>query len=143
MMICHTLRPWLACTMLTLLIPSWILAHPGPQSRQDESTRTESSKTEKLRGRLPAHFGKVVDESQRQEIYQIQARYKDRIGKLQADLKSVTRQRDRAILTVLSPQQLDELEKLQKAARERSKRATPSTATEAKPAATGRNPARR
>jgi hypothetical protein len=55
----------------------------------------------------------------------------------------VTRQRDRAILTVLSPQQLDDLEKLQKAARERNKRATPSTATEAKPAATGRNPARR
>ena len=142
-MMLHTLRPWLACTMLTLLIPSWILAHPGPQSRQDDSTRTERSKTEKLRGRLPAHFGKVVDESQRQEIYQIQARYKDRIGKLQADLKSVTRQRDRAILEVLSSQQREELEELQQAARDRSKRAKPSTAPKSGPAATGRNPARR
>ncbi|MCP4815279.1 MAG: hypothetical protein GY888_22440 [Planctomycetaceae bacterium] len=142
-MMLHTLRPWLACTMLTLLIPSWILAHPAPPSRQDESPAAEGSAPVKLRGRLPAHFGKVVDESQRQEIYQIQARYKDRIGKLQADLKSVTRQRDRAILEVLSSQQREELEELQQAARDRSKRAKPSTAPKSGPAATGRNPARR
>ncbi|MEC9003217.1 MAG: hypothetical protein VX644_07570 [Planctomycetota bacterium] len=142
-MMLHTLRPWLACTMLTLLIPSWILAHPAPPSRQEESPAADESRPTKLRGRLPAHFGKLVDEPQRQEIYQIQARYKDRIGKLQADLKSVTRQRDRAILAVLSPQQREELEELQQAARDRSKRAKPGTATNSGPAATGRNPARR
>ena len=51
-MMLHTLRPWLACTMLTLLIPSWILAHPAPPSRQDESPAAEGSTPAKLRGRL-------------------------------------------------------------------------------------------
>ena len=72
---------------------------------------------------MPAYFGKVVDQSQRQEIYQIQADYKDRIAKLQAALTELVQQRDREILMVLSADQLVELKALQKASRERSKQA--------------------
>ena len=139
-MMLPTLRPWILCTLLALLIPGWIVATAGQQVDRAESAAERTSKPEKLRGRLPAYFGKVVDDSQRQEIYQIQADYKDRIAKLQAALASMVKQRDREILTVLSADQLEELKALQKAARDRSKRAKRVSSTGGnKSAETGRS----
>jgi len=122
-MMFQTLRPWLIGTMFALLVPSWIVATAAQQTDRDNARPVNSRKAEKLRGRLPAYFGKVVDESQRQEIYQIQADYKDRIAKLQAALATMVQQRDREVLMVLTADQLEELKSLQKAARDRSKQA--------------------
>ena len=122
-MMFQTLRPWLIGTMFALLVPSWLIATATEQAGRNNTIPPTSQKTEKLRGRLPAYFGKVVDQSQRQEIYQIQADYKDRIAKLQAALTELVQQRDREILMVLSADQLVELKALQKASRERSKQA--------------------
>ena len=122
-MMFQTLRPWLIGTMFALLVPSWLIATATEQAGRNSTAPATSQKTEKLRGRLPAYFGKVVDQSQRQEIYQIQADYKDRIGKLQSALAELVQQRDCEILMVLSADQLVELKALQKAARERSKQA--------------------
>ena len=118
----HILRPWIAWLMLALLVPSWIVATAGQQVDRNESRTVKVKKAEKPRGRLPAYFGKVVDESQRKEIYQIQVDYKDQIAKLQTALTSLVQQRDREILMVLTVDQLEELKSLQKAARDRSKR---------------------
>ena len=122
-MMFQTLRPWLIGTLFALLVPSWIIATATAQSGPENAPPVTSRKAEKLRGRLPAYFGKVVDESQRQEIYQIQADYKDRIAKLQAALAEMVQQRDREVLMVLTADQLEELKSLQKAARDRSKQA--------------------
>ena len=122
-MMFQTLRPWLIGTMFALLVPSWLVATAAEQTDRENTATVTRNKTEKLRGRLPAYFGKVVDESQRQEIYQIQADYKDRIAKLQAPLTKMVQQRDREVLMVLTADQLEELKSLQKAARDRSKQA--------------------
>lgn len=122
-MMFQTLRPWLIGTMFALLVPSWLIATAAEQTGRNNTPAVTSKKAEKLRGRLPAYFGKVVDESQRQEIYQIQADYKDRIAKLQKALAEMVQQRDREILMVLTADQLVELKSLQKAARDRSKQA--------------------
>ena len=122
-MMFQTLRPWLIGTMFALLVPSWIVATAAEQTDRQNTPTVTRNKAEKLRGRLPAYFGKVVDESQRQEIYQIQADYKDRIAKLQAALAAMVQQRDREVLMVLTADQLEELKSLQKAARDRSKQA--------------------
>ena len=122
-MMFQTLRPWLIGTLFALLVPSWIIATATAQRGPQNGPSVTSRKAEKLRGRLPAYFGKVVDESQRQEIYQIQADYKDRIAKLQAALAEMVQQRDREVLMVLTADQLEELKSLQKAARDRSKQA--------------------
>ena len=122
-MMFQTLRPWLIGTMFALLVPSWLVATAAEQTDRENTATVTRNKTEKLRGRLPAYFGKVVDESQRQEIYQIQADYKDRIAKLQAALTKMVQQRDREVLMVLTADQLEELKSLQKAARDRSKQA--------------------
>ncbi|MFP6602108.1 MAG: hypothetical protein VB862_06240, partial [Pirellulaceae bacterium] len=76
-MMFQTLRPWLIGTLFALLVPSWIIATAAQQTDRDNARPVNSTKAEKLRGRLPAYFGKIVDETQRQEIYQIQADYKD------------------------------------------------------------------
>jgi len=122
-MMFQTLRPWLIGTMFALLVPSGLIATAAEQTGRNNTPAVTSKKAEKLRGRLPAYFGKVVDESQRQEIYQIQADYKDRIAKLQKALAEMVQQRDREILMVLTADQLVELKSLQKAARDRSKQA--------------------
>jgi len=122
-MMFQTLRPWLIGTMFALMVPSWLIATATEQAGRTSAAPAETKKAEKLRGRLPAYFGRVVDPSQRQEIYQIQADYKDRIAKLQAALNELVQQRDREILMVLSADQLVELKALQKAARDRSKQA--------------------
>lgn len=122
-MMFQTLRPWLIGTMFALLVPSWLIATAAEQTGGNNTPAVSRKQAEKLRGRLPAYFGKVVDASQRQEIYQIQADYKDRITKLQSALAEMVQQRDREILMVLTADQLAELKSLQKAARERSKQA--------------------
>ena len=131
-MMLPTLRPWLVGTLLALMIPSWMVATAGGQVERDEPRTTQTKKASKLRGRLPAYFGKLVDDEQRQDIYQIQANYKDRIAKLQAALATMVQQRDREILLVLTEDQLKELKALKQAARDRNKRT-----------AKGKNPARR
>ncbi len=137
------LRPWISCTMLTLLIPSWLLAQPVPRSLPDTPASRQAETPKKLRGRLPAYCGKLVDDSQRQDIYQIQARYRDRIQKLQTALADLTRARDQEILSVLTPDQQEQLEALRKAARERTRKTRENPASDTEPATPRRRPASR
>jgi flagellar basal body-associated protein FliL len=62
--------------------------------------------------RLPAHYGQVVDDTQRKVIYKIQADYKARIDALQAELDNLIAERDAQIRAVLSPQQAQALDTL-------------------------------
>ncbi len=72
----------------------------------------EPAKPAKFRGRLPRYYGKVVDAVQRQQIYQIQAKYHERLEALKAQLKQLEAQCDAEIEGVLSPEQKQSLAKL-------------------------------
>ena len=61
-------------------------------------------------GRLPAYYGKVVNERQREQIYAIQRHYFVQIEDLKAKLEAVTKKRDAEVSAVLSPQQQAEIE---------------------------------
>jgi hypothetical protein len=66
----------------------------------------------KAAGRLPSHFGKLVDKTQREKIYEIQTKYAEKIEDLQEQLKELMLQRDaeiRAVLTAEQQKKLDEL----------------------------------
>ena len=71
-----------------------------------------SQKSAEFQPRLPSYYGKVVDEKQRETIYEIQRKYYPQIAELQRQLKKLTAQRDAEIEAVLSPQQKAEIEKL-------------------------------
>lgn len=88
-----------------------------------KSTAVAAEKAPPLRGRLPAYYGKVVSEQQRQQIYAIQTKYQERIVKLTEELASLTEKRGIEVEKVLSDEQRAEIAKL-KAARSSSRRSS-------------------
>jgi hypothetical protein len=62
------------------------------------------------KGRLPAHYSKLVDEAQRQRIYDIQAFYAPQIDDLKQQLDALIARRDAEVHAVLSPAQQRQLE---------------------------------
>lgn len=78
---------------------------------------TEKSKKKEFRGRLPAYYARVVDKKQREAIYAIQKEYNPRIKALKAELATLTSERDEKLATLLTPEQLKEVEQLKAAAK--------------------------
>ena len=70
------------------------------------------------------YYAKVVDEKQRQKIYDIQRKYHPQIAELQRQLEKLIAQRDSEIEAVLTPQQKAEIEKLRQEAAQRRKEKT-------------------
>lgn len=64
------------------------------------------------RGRLPRYFGSLVDDVQRQEIYQIQAAYRERIKELQAELAKLQLEQMTKMEQTLTVTQLEKLSEL-------------------------------
>ena len=71
----------------------------------------------KPRGRLPAHYGAVVDEEQREKIYRIQQGYQSQIEALQAQLATLREKQASEIEAVLSPEQKEKVKQLAAAAK--------------------------
>jgi Spy/CpxP family protein refolding chaperone len=95
-----TSRPgWGTCVLLAAAL---VVAS---QSAVSEDAPVSRPAEKKLHGHLPPHFGKVVDEQQRQTIYKIQDEYAGKIDALRAQLMALLKQRDERILAVLTPQQ--------------------------------------
>lgn len=67
-----------------------------------------------FRGRLPPHFGQVVNEEQRQRIYAIQREYAARIDVLKAQLEAIEAERDARVYSVLTPPQRQRVEMLKR-----------------------------
>jgi len=87
-----------------------------------------------FRPRLPMYYAKVVDEKQRQKIYDIQRKYHPQIADLQKQLEKLIAQRDAEIEAVLTPQQKAEIEKLrQEASQRRKEKSDAGSSAEANP----------
>jgi hypothetical protein len=76
-------------------------------------------KTLAKRGRLPAHYAKVVTDEQREKIYGIQAEYAPKITALETQLKALKAERDEKIKAVLTPQQQKQVEEAKAKARKK------------------------
>jgi hypothetical protein len=72
--------------------------------------RQKQAKQKQVKGRLPPYYAQIVDERQRQRIYQIQAGYGPKIDALQAELDALMAQRDAEIRAVLTPEQQQRLD---------------------------------
>jgi len=96
-------------------------AQGNPQAGQPAATQPPSAAAEKesvppFRPRLPAYYGRVVDEKQRQKIYDIQRKYHAQIAELQRQLEKLIAQRDAEIEAVLTPEQKAEIQKMREGA---------------------------
>lgn len=97
--------------VVSLGLPSFLTAI-AQQDVEAVKIRQKEIKKKEFKGRLPAHYGQIVNNAQRQRIYQIQATYNPQIEALRAEIEALTAKRDAEILAVLSPDQQQRLETL-------------------------------
>jgi Spy/CpxP family protein refolding chaperone len=84
----------------------------GAAQTPPPAAAAENGAAKKPRGRLPAYYGKVVTDKQREEIYAVQAKFNDEIAKLQQQLETLSTKRDAEIEKVLTDQQRTEIARL-------------------------------
>lgn len=112
---------WLAALVI---LAAWWAGIGQPLTGQEP-------KETKLRGRLPAHYGDIVSEVQRVQIYAVQEKYAKQIDELKDKLTLLEAQRDREVENVLSPEQKTRLKKVEdQAAAQRKKKAADAKAAE-------------
>jgi hypothetical protein len=99
--------------LLVALLATATVAQEPPKQPDDPATAAQVER-KKPRGRLPTYFAKVVNTSQREEIYEIQSRYVEQIEKLQQQLKELVAKRDAEVDGVLSTEQMAEVMKLRR-----------------------------
>ncbi len=93
--------------------------------------------------RLPAHYAKVVNDKQRQEIYRIKDEYQPKIEALQNQLNALKKERDKRIAALLTAEQKKQIEEAvaKAAANRKSKRKSAAKPAEQTPAAPPATPA--
>ncbi|REK15832.1 MAG: hypothetical protein DWQ37_08420 [Planctomycetota bacterium] len=83
--------------------------------------------------RLPNHYSGVVSDEQRDKIYAVQKEFESRIEEKKAELRAIVAERDKAIESILSPEQLQVVERLRaEAAAKRKARAKANAQSKAK-----------
>jgi len=122
-------------------------AAPASGVAAKESAATEGTvpkRRSEPRGRLPAYYGEVIDNQQREKIYDIQSRILQQISQLQQQIAQLEQQRDAEVVAVLTAEQAAKVKELTEAAKakrlEGAKRRKPSsTPAGASDAATAAN----
>ena len=113
--------------LLGLLVAGSVSAQQAePADAKAEVKQTEKKKRKpaaKPRGRLPNFYNKVVSETQRVKIYDIQKKYNAQIEELQAQLKALLAKRDAEVEAVLTPEQREKVAAI--AAEAKTKRKSP------------------
>lgn len=123
----ESLRTFVWGPIFALLLAT-VLALPGaaqeppkkPAVQPPAKPAVTKQETNKPKGRLPAYFGKVVSQKQREEIYAIQAKYNEEIDKLKEQLEELTTKRDTEVEQVLTDEQRTEIAQMKNARRSRS-----------------------
>ncbi len=106
----------LLLTGLTCTPASACSLQPASPTAQDAPQKPPRKKS---RGRLPMYFSKVVTQQQREDIYEIQARFAAKIDELQTQIDKLIQERDQEVESVLSTEQLAEVKKLRDDAKKR------------------------
>ena len=81
-----------------------------------KSGKASTTKQETSGGRLPRYFSSLVDDEQREEIYQIQAKYREQIAELEQQLAELEMEQLEAMEKVLTTTQRKELASMRAAA---------------------------
>jgi len=124
------LLSWILAAAVMMAGAGWVLAQTAEDGSAPAAAKQVKVRKAKrpFQLRLPAHFGKIVDETQRQKIYDIQREYGPKIQELRAQLKALIDERDKKIQAVLSADQVKELAKAKEAARAKRKKKTEAAA---------------
>jgi hypothetical protein len=120
-------------TLISLAVAFVAVEHPVVGAEGKAAVKKESGRKGR---RLPAHYGQVVSEKQREEIYRIEEEYQPKIESLQKQLDALKKERNEkisALLTAEQKKQVDEAVAKAKANR-KSKRQLAAKPAEQAPA---------
>jgi Spy/CpxP family protein refolding chaperone len=123
-------------------------AQQTEQAKKSPAAAESNQGQRKTARRLPAYYSRVVNQKQREQIYEVQAKYQSEIDALEEQLQALIAKRDAEIEAVLTPEQRESLTKLkaeaaaQRASAKRESAQEAAPAQEAPPAATPAPPAR-
>ncbi len=128
------------CLLVCALASFCVTAIGAEKKSSTKSTKTTASKAkttdqEGLTGRLPRYFSSLVDEKQRDEIYEIQASYRDKIEELEkqlADLRSKEMAAIEKVLTTTQRKKLADLRSGEKPTAKASSKTASSKSTSSK-----------
>lgn len=85
---------------------------PAVDNSTEAPPTAKAKKPRVYHGRLPNYYPAVVTEEQRKEIYTIQMEYYDKIKALRAQIEAMTKERNSRIQSVLSAEQLKEVQRI-------------------------------
>jgi len=88
------------------------------ESAAEQETETPKKTRRAPRGRLPNYYNKVVSETQRLKIYEIQASYRPKIDALMQQVEALKEEMKAEVEAVLTPEQLKLVEQARAAALE-------------------------
>ena len=88
----------------------------GQEAAKKKAAVKEVKERAKVKGRLPAYYGKVVSEEQRERIYAIQLKYDSQIETLTEQLETLRKQRDSEVEAVLTAEQKTQVAEARSAA---------------------------
>lgn len=91
----------------------------GADKKAEDKAAEKTADKARPKHRLPPHYSKVVDKTQREKIYSIQDKYAPELDELNAKIKAVLAKRDAEIEQVLTPEQKAKVHEL--AAQNKSK----------------------
>lgn len=125
-------RSLIVCVVIGLLPLSSFAQEAKPKVEATPAVKVEGKAKAAPKGRLPAHYKEVVTEEQKQQIYDVNAKYATEIEALAEKMKAAVAKRDAEIEALLSADQKAKVAKLKEEAAAK-KKATAAT-KEAKPA---------
>jgi hypothetical protein len=104
-MIATRLACWM--TLVSLAAALAVVEHPAVGAEGKAAVKKPAGRKGH---RLPAHYGQVVNEKQREEIYRIEDEYQPKIEALQKQLDALKKARDEKISALLTAEQKKQIE---------------------------------
>ena len=104
---CHARSITNACLAVVVMNIAFVLT-----AQQPDNTAPQVIQSQIPKGRLPAHYSKVVTPQQRYRIYYIQYRYQQAISKLEKQIDWLKQRRELEITKVLTDAQRAHVDQL-------------------------------
>jgi hypothetical protein len=96
-----------------MLVICWLACAAGTLGADAKKEAKKSS------ARLPMYYTQVVDKEQRAQILAVLEEYKAKLDAVKAQMDALTKERDRKVDAVLTPEQLQKIQDLKAAARDK------------------------
>jgi hypothetical protein len=111
-MVLSRMKLWASPVIIIIGLAGWY----SPASAAEVNSPTKATSQNKApKGRLPAHYAKVVSEDQRQKIYTIQEEYRAKIEAARAQLNALLKEEKEKVSAVLTEEQKKIVEEFQSA----------------------------